>query len=97
MVELRHIHWVSTKHVLRYLFGIVGYGLRYVSGGEVRLKGYIDSHWARCAKDKKSTSRCCFNLGSTMISWFSRNQTFVALNITKAEYIATSVASHEAV
>jgi hypothetical protein len=37
MVELRHFHWVATKHVLRYLHGTIGYGLRYVSGGEVWL------------------------------------------------------------
>jgi hypothetical protein len=42
MVELRHFHWVATKHVLRYLRGTVGYGLRYDSGGEVRLQGYTD-------------------------------------------------------
>ena len=40
MVESRHVHWVPAKHVLRYLHGTVGYGLRYVSGGEVRLQGY---------------------------------------------------------
>jgi hypothetical protein len=32
MVEPRHVHLVATKHVLRYLHGTVGYGLRYVSG-----------------------------------------------------------------
>jgi len=37
MVEPRQIHWVATKHVLRYLHGTVGYGLRYVLGGEVKL------------------------------------------------------------
>jgi hypothetical protein len=37
MVEPRHYHWVAVNHVLRYLLGIVGYGLRYVSGGEVKL------------------------------------------------------------
>jgi hypothetical protein len=42
MVEPRHYHWVAAKHVLRYLHGIVGYGLRYVSGGEVRLQGYTN-------------------------------------------------------
>jgi hypothetical protein len=39
MVDSRHFHWVATKHVLRYLRGIVGYGLRYVLGGEVTLHG----------------------------------------------------------
>jgi hypothetical protein len=97
MVEPRHFHWVATKHVLRYLCGTVGYGLRYDSGGEVRLQGYTDFDWAGSAVDRKSTSGCCFSLGSTMISWFSRKQTFVALSTTEVEYIAASVASHEAV
>jgi hypothetical protein len=97
MVEPRHFHWVAAKHVLRYLCGTVGYGLRYVSGGEVRLQGYTDSDWAGSAVDRKSTSGCCFSLGSTMISWFSRKQTSVALSTTEAEYIAASVASREAV
>jgi hypothetical protein len=47
--------------------------------------------------DRKSTSRCCFNLRSSMISWLSRKQTSVALGTSEAEYIATSVASREAV
>jgi hypothetical protein len=32
-----------------------------------------------------------------MISWFSKKQTFVALSIVEAEYIAASVTSREAV
>jgi hypothetical protein len=40
MVEPRHVHWIATKHVLRYLHGtIVSYGLRYVSNGEVQVAG----------------------------------------------------------
>jgi hypothetical protein len=26
MVEPRHVHWMETKHMLRYLHGTVGYG-----------------------------------------------------------------------
>lgn len=37
MVELRQIHWIVEKHLLRYLRGTLGYGLRYVLGSEVRL------------------------------------------------------------
>lgn len=29
MVEPLHSHWVATKHVLRYLHGVINYGLRY--------------------------------------------------------------------
>ena len=42
MYELRHMHWVAAKHVLRYLCGTVGYGLRYTSIGGVRLFAYTD-------------------------------------------------------
>jgi hypothetical protein len=55
MVEPRQEHWVAaTKHVLRYLRGIVEYGLRYLRDGEVKFQGYIDSNWAGSAtKDLK--------------------------------------------
>ena len=67
MVNPRHIHLVGEKHVMRYLKGTLDYGLRYVSDGEIRLHGFTDSDWAGSAKDRKSTSRCCFSLGSGMI------------------------------
>jgi hypothetical protein len=96
-VEPRYEHWIATKHVLRYLHGTVSYGLKYVSNDDVKLQGYTYFDWAGSVDDKKSTSGCCFSLGSTMVSWISRKQTSVALNTTKAEYIATSLASCEAV
>jgi hypothetical protein len=37
MVDPRRVHWVETKHVLRYLCGIVHYGLDYLRGDGVRL------------------------------------------------------------
>lgn len=70
MVESRQIHWVATRHVLRYLRDTVGYGLRYVSSFEVRLQAYTNFKWVKSAKDRKSTSGCCFSLGLAMISWF---------------------------
>jgi hypothetical protein len=97
MVELRQEHWVATKHVLRYLRGTMEYGLRYLGDGEVKLQGYTDSYWEGSATDRKSTSGCCFSLGSTMISWFNRKQTSVALSSTEAEYMAASTTSCEAI
>jgi hypothetical protein len=46
MVESRQVHWIATKHVLRYLRGTVECGLRYIGGYGVKLRGYTDSDWA---------------------------------------------------
>lgn len=68
MMESRQEHWVATKHVVRYLRGMVEYGLRYLGDGEMKLQGYIDSDWTGSATDRKSPSGCFFSWGSTMIS-----------------------------
>jgi hypothetical protein len=96
-VDLRQVHWVAVKHVLRYLRGTMEYGMRYLGGDGVRLQGYTDLDWAGSAGDRKNTSRCCFSLGSTVISWFNRKQTSVAFNSAEEEYMATSIASCEAI
>ena len=94
MSNLRHVHWVASKHVLKYLHGTIGYGLRYTSVGGVRLSSYTNSNWAGSAVDQKSTSGYCFSMGSAMISWSSRKQRSVALSTAEAEYISASDAGN---
>ena len=97
MVEPRHVHLIAAKHVMRYLKGTIEYGIKYDADCEFRLQGYSDSDWVGSVTDRKSTSRCCFNLGSGMISWFNREQTIAALSTTEAEYMAACLACTEAV
>jgi hypothetical protein len=97
MSQSRQIHWVTMKHVLRYLRGTVGYGLRYASSIDMRLQGYVDSDWVGSTIDRKSTSKCCVSVGSVMVSWCNRKQTFVALSTTEVEYIAICTIVREAV
>jgi hypothetical protein len=97
LVEPRHVHLVAAKHVMRYLKGTVDCGLSYDGDHDFRLSGYTDSDWAGIVFDRKSTSGCCFSLGSAMISWQSRKQSSIALSIAKAEYIAACSASCEAI
>ena len=40
MVELRHVHLIAAKHVLRYLKGTSDYGLQYVADCDFGLVGY---------------------------------------------------------
>ena len=63
MSDLKHIHWVAAKHVLRYVRGTITYGLRYTSSSGVLLAGYDDSDWAGSVVDWKSTSGYYFSMG----------------------------------
>jgi len=68
MVEPKSVQWIGEKHVMRYIAGSVDYGLDYVRGDGVRLIGYTNLDWAGCVVDWKSTSECCFGLGSVVVS-----------------------------
>ena len=81
LTDLSYVDLIATKHVLRYLKSIVKYRLIVMFS----------------AIDRNSTSRYCFNLGSGMISWFSRNQSCMAHSTPKAEYVTTCSTSCEAV
>ena len=51
MVELRYVHLIIAKHVLRYLKGTIDYGLRYVVDYEFGLVGYTDLDWVASVTD----------------------------------------------
>ena len=63
---------------------------------KINLEGYVDLE-AGNAIDRKSTSGCFFNMGSGVISWFSRKKSYVELSTAGAEYVASCSASCEAV
>ena len=62
LTDPRHVHLIVAKHILRYLRGIVDYGLKYEASQKINLEGYVDSDWASSAIDMKSTSGCCFSM-----------------------------------
>ena len=41
----RHVHLIGAKHILRYLKGVVDYGLKYEANQKNNLEGYVDSDW----------------------------------------------------
>ena len=97
MTDPRNVHLTAAKHILRYLKGTIDYGLKYDANQKINLEGYVDSDWASSAIDRKSTLGCCFSMGSGVISWFSRKQSYVALSTTEEKYVASCSASCEAV
>jgi hypothetical protein len=97
LVEPRHVHLVAAKQVMRYLKGTIDCSLSYDGDHDFTLSGYTDADWAGSVSDRKSTSGCCFSLGSAMISWQSRKQSSIVLCTTEAEYIVACSASYEAI
>jgi hypothetical protein len=97
LVEPIHIHLVATKHVMKYLKGTLDCGVSYDGDHDFTLSGYTDSDWVGNVSERKSTSGCCFSLGSAMISWQSRKQSNIALSTAKAEYIVACFSSCEAI
>ena len=91
-----HVHLIATKHILRYLRATVDYGLKYEANQNINLEGYVDSDWESSAIDRKITFGFCFSMGSSVISWFSRKQSCVALSIAEVEYVTACSASCEA-
>ena len=77
--------------------GTIDYGIKYDANQKINLEGHVDSYWAGSSIDRKSTSGCCFSMGSSVISWFNRKQSYVALSTAEAEYVAACSASCEAV
>ncbi|KAL0550129.1 hypothetical protein IC582_014629 [Cucumis melo] len=84
--HVSHLH--SAKRILKYVLGIIDYGLWYTYDTSLALVGFYDVDWVGCSDDKKSTSGSCFFLGNNLIAWFSKKQNNVSLSTAEAEYIA---------
>ena len=93
LTDPRSVHLTATNHIPRYLKGTIDYGLKYDANQKINLEGYVDSDWADSAINRKSTSGCYFSMGSGVISWFSRKQSYVVVSIAEVEYVATCSAS----
>ena len=57
----------------------------------------MDSDWEGSAIDRKSTSGCCFSMGSGVISWFSRKQSCMAVSTSESVYVVPCSTSCEVV
>ena len=44
LTDLRHVHLIVAKHVLKYLKGTVDYGHKYDANQKINLHGYVDSY-----------------------------------------------------
>ena len=63
MVEPKRVHCIATKQILRYLAGIVDYGMDYRRSGGVESVGFTYSDWVVSASDRNNTFSYCFRFG----------------------------------
>ena len=63
-------------------------GLGYPKGAKFELVGYLNSDYAGCKVERKSTSGTCQLLKRSLVSWPSKKQNSVALSTAEAEYIS---------
>ena len=92
-------HFQAAKHVFKYLRGTLKYAITYKKGQPedgFNLHGYTDSDWGGDPDERKSTSGYVFKMSDGAISWRSRRQNSTAASSTEAEFIASAMASKEA-
>ena len=83
----RLVHLITGKHILKYQEGTLDYSLLLGADCGFRLVGFTDSDWDGSITNQKSTSGCCFSLGTVVIAWHSRKQTRMVFNTTQGEHV----------
>lgn len=93
-------HWVTVKHVLRYLRGTADKQLCFTkSQGSLGIQAYSDADWAADVSDRRSTTGYCVSMskGSSLVSWKTKKQPTVALSTCEAEYMALALTIQECI
>ena len=83
----KETHVATVKRILRYLKGIVDYGLWYPKRNKFTLKEFSDADLVGSIDDRKSTSGAKFYLEYCLVSGLSKNKFSISLSTAKAEYI----------
>ena len=91
----RSTHYAAVLRILRYLKGILFHGLFYSAHSSLVLHAFSNADLAGDPTDRRSITNYCFLLGSSLISWRSKKQTFVARFSTEAEYRALADTTSE--
>ena len=88
-------HWHALERVLRYLKGIMSYGIHYTRYQKV-LEGLCDANQISDADEIYVTSGYVFLLGGGVVSQKSCKQTILTKSTIEAELTALDTAGAEA-
>jgi hypothetical protein len=79
-----------VQQIFRYPKHTPEFGIWYSVSSSLDLVGFFDADFMGCGIDRKSTSGTCHFLGSSLICWSARKQSFVAQSTTAIEYVAVA-------
>jgi hypothetical protein len=90
------VHAFGLSHVLHTGQPLNGsshtleFGIWYSASSSLDLVGFLDTDFAGCGIDQKSTFDTCHFLGSSLICWSSQKQSSVIQSTIEAEYVPTA-------
>ncbi|KAE9598492.1 putative RNA-directed DNA polymerase [Lupinus albus] len=74
---LTNQHQLAAVRILKYLKSSHALGLIFPTHNNTILKGFSDFVWGECLNTRKSVTRWCFFIVSSLVSWKSKNQTIL--------------------
>ncbi|GJV75638.1 ribonuclease H-like domain-containing protein [Tanacetum coccineum] len=95
MHDPREPHFSALKRILRYVRGILDYGLQLFSSSTTDLVAYSDADLAGCPTTRRSNSGYCVFLGNNLLSWSSKRQPTLSRSSAEAEYRGVANAAAE--
>ncbi|XP_019097481.1 PREDICTED: uncharacterized protein LOC109131240 [Camelina sativa] len=86
---------LAAYKVLRYIKANPGQGLMYSADSELCLNAFCDADWANCKDTRCYVTGFCVYLGTSLISWKSKNQGVTSRSSTESEYRSMAQATCE--
>jgi hypothetical protein len=88
MSQPRTAHWDAVCHILKYLKGAPGYGIKYQNRGHHVIEGFTDADYDGDPTSRRSTTGYCVFMGGNLVSWRSKKQNVVSRSSAESEYRA---------
>lgn len=85
------------KRIFKHLIETSEFDIVYNNKLNLKLIGYCDSNYATDIDTHRSTNGFIFKIANGPVTWSSKRQATLSLSTTKAECIAASVATKEAI
>ncbi|XP_023763132.1 uncharacterized mitochondrial protein AtMg00810-like [Lactuca sativa] len=79
-------HFQALKRILRYVKGMISFGLSFTHSSFPSILGYSDTDWARCLETRRSTYGYSIFLDGNLISWSAKKQPTVSRSSCESEY-----------